>query len=205
MRRPPPHWPSLHGPRPQPPAAPAPAPAPEEGWLSYVAHYPPETVARARRLAAEGRLAEAIAARCPEPHAVQTDAALRAYALDLKDSYLRSSPPLSKVCYDQQLHAVQNALGTHTFVSRVQGARLKAKHELRVSHIFKEAPELLLRMIVVHELAHIREKEHNKAFYALCEHMLPDYHALELYARLFLIERELRRGAPPREVLGEVP
>ena len=195
MRRPQPHWPSLHGPRPQPAAAPAPPPAPApEPWLGYIAHYPPETVARARRLVAEGRLSEAIAARCPAPHDVQTDAALRSYALELKGTYLRSSPPLSKVCYDQQLHAVHNALGTHTFVSRVQGAKLKAKHELRVSHIFKDAPELLLRMIVVHELAHIREKEHNKSFYGLCEHMLPDYHALELYARLFLIERELRRA-----------
>lgn len=192
MRRPQPYWPSLHG-APKP-VAPAPAPA-TEPWVDYIAHYPPATIERARQLVREGQLADAIAARCPEPHDVHTDSALREYTLALKSTHLRSSPPLSKVCYDQQLHVVHGALGTHTFVSRVQGARLKAKHELRVSHIFKEAPAQLLRMIVVHELAHIREKEHNKAFYALCEHMLPDYHALELYARLFLIERELRRAA----------
>jgi hypothetical protein len=41
-------------------------------------------------------------------------------------------------------------------------------------------------MITVHELAHLREKQHNKAFYKLCEYMLPDYHQLEFDTRLYL-------------------
>jgi hypothetical protein len=46
-------------------------------------------------------------------------------------------------------------------------------------------------MIVVHELAHIKEKEHNKAFYKLCMHMEPDYHQLEFDTRLYLTHLEL--------------
>ena len=46
-------------------------------------------------------------------------------------------------------------------------------------------------MIVVHELAHLKEKEHNKAFYNLCRHMLSNYHQLELDMRLYLTELEL--------------
>ena len=46
-------------------------------------------------------------------------------------------------------------------------------------------------MIVVHELAHLREKEHNKNFYQLCKHMLPDYYQLEFDARLYMIQLEL--------------
>jgi predicted metal-dependent hydrolase len=45
-------------------------------------------------------------------------------------------------------------------------------------------------MIAVHELSHLREKEHNKAFYQLCCHMEPDYHQLELDTRLWLHWRE---------------
>ena len=45
-------------------------------------------------------------------------------------------------------------------------------------------------MIVAHELAHLREKEHNKAFYQLCEHMVPTYHQLELDLRLYLTHQE---------------
>ena len=47
-------------------------------------------------------------------------------------------------------------------------------------------PEPLLRMVVVHELAHLKEKDHNKAFYNLCTHMEPDYHQFEFDLRLLL-------------------
>jgi hypothetical protein len=73
----------------------------------------------------------------------------------------------------------------------VQGNKLKAKQEIRIAALFKDAPQAMLDMIVVHELAHLKEKAHNKAFYKLCSYMLPDYHQLELDTRLFLIETEL--------------
>jgi len=47
-----------------------------------------------------------------------------------------------------------------------------------------------LKMIVVHELAHLKEREHDKAFYALCAHMEPAYHALEFDLRLWLTALE---------------
>ncbi len=50
-------------------------------------------------------------------------------------------------------------------------------------------------MIVVHELAHLKEKEHNKAFYQLCCHMEPQYHQLEFDTRLWLTHLSLNRSA----------
>jgi predicted metal-dependent hydrolase len=50
-------------------------------------------------------------------------------------------------------------------------------------------------MIVVHELAHLKEKEHNKAFYQLCTYMEPAYHQLEFDTRLFLTQVEMA-GSP---------
>jgi len=38
----------------------------------------------------------------------------------------------------------------------------------------------------VHELAHLRESEHGKAFYQLCRHMEPAYHQLEFDLRAYL-------------------
>ena len=81
---------------------------------------------------------------------------------------------------------VQHALGLHTAISRVQGSRLKAKREIRVASVFRDAPLPFLRMIAVHELAHLKEKEHDKAFYKLCCWMEPDYHQLEFDLRLYL-------------------
>ena len=69
--------------------------------------------------------------------------------------------------------------------------RTKTRRELRISSLFKSCPEPLLKMIVVHELAHLREKEHNHSFYRLCVHLEPKYHQLEFDARIYLIHREL--------------
>ena len=103
---------------------------------------------------------------------------------------LRGAEPLSKVLFDNKLQVVAHALGTHTAISRVQGGRLKAKREIRVASLFREAPPEFLKMIVVHELAHLKESEHNKAFYQLCEHLAPGYAQLEFDARVWLIWRE---------------
>ncbi len=65
---------------------------------------------------------------------------------------------------------LKNALGTHSNVSCVQGGRRKAKREIRIATLFKDAPADFLRMIVVHELAHLKEREHDKAFCALQAH-----------------------------------
>ena len=99
---------------------------------------------------------------------------------------MRSAGPLAKVLYDSRLHLTHQALGTHTAVSRQQGANLKAKREIRIASLFREAPAAFLRMIAVHELAHLKEQWHDKAFYALCTHMEPDYHQLEFDVRLWL-------------------
>lgn len=154
--------------------------------LAYLGGYPPELLARTAESIASRSLGPALLQRYPAAHAVRNDAALREYVLALKNRYLRSTPPLAHIGYDNHLHVLRNALGTHTTVSRVQGNRLKAKRELRVASLFRTLPEEFLRMIVVHELAHLREGQHDKAFYQLCRHMLPDYHQLEYELRAYL-------------------
>ncbi|WP_235839563.1 M48 metallopeptidase family protein [Cognaticolwellia mytili] len=142
------------------------------------------------KLIKEEKLQSYLLGQFPVPHEITTDKALRQYTLALKQQFLKKSAPLSQVKYDDKIHIVNNALGLHTYVSRVQGNKLKSKNELRIGSLFKKAPEALLKMIVVHELAHLKEKDHNKAFYKLCEHMLPDYHQLELMTRIYLTEFE---------------
>lgn len=154
--------------------------------MKYLQGYAPEVLARVQGLLDEGRLMSWVRERHPETHTVRNDRALQAYVAELKARHLKSAPPLAKVAYDNHLHVVHQALGTHTTVSRVQGSRLQTKRELRVASLFKDAPANFLRMIVVHELAHLREREHGKAFYALCAHMEADYHQLEFETRLWL-------------------
>lgn len=159
--------------------------------LKYLGGYPEPLLAQVRTLVAQQRLAAHLAQRYPETHGVRTDRALWDYVQALKAEHLRSSEPLAKVQYDPQLRLLQHALGTHRAVSRVQGARLKAKREIRIASLFRDAPAAFLRMIAVHELAHLRHREHDRAFYALCTHMAPDYHQLEFDLRLYLTQLEL--------------
>jgi len=162
--------------------------------VSYLNGYPPALLAQVEQLVAEGRLGESVARRYPERHEVRTDRALYDYVAALKGEFMRNADAVAKVAYDNRLHVIANALGTHTTVSRVQGNRLKAKREIRIASLFKEAPAPFLRMIVVHELAHLKEREHGKAFYALCTHMEPGYHQLEFDLRLWLTALDLERG-----------
>ena len=168
--------------------------------LPFLGGYPASTLDQVRALIAQGRLAEHLARRYPERHAVRSDPALYEHAMALKQRYLKNAPLLSKVAYDNRLQIDQRALGTLTAVSRVQGGQLKAKREIRVAALFKDAPAGMLQMIVVHELAHLKVRDHDKAFYALCEHMLPDYHQIEFDTRLYLTWRALEAAADVKEI-----
>jgi predicted metal-dependent hydrolase len=158
--------------------------------LKYLEGYPEPLLARVRALIAEDRLGAVLAARHGGAHAVRNDSQLYDYVQALKSRHLRSAVPLARVRYDDRLQVVQQALGTHTAISRAHGGRLKASREIRIAGVFREAPADLLRMIVVHELAHLRHGAHDKAFYQLCTHMEPDYHQLEFDARLYLTHLE---------------
>jgi UTP pyrophosphatase len=159
--------------------------------LKYINHYSPSIVEQVKRLVDQNSLEHWFEKRYSEYHQIKTDKALLSYAMSFKNTYMKKSAPLSKVIYDPKIHLVKNALGLHTTISRVQGNKLKSKNEIRIAEMFRHAPEPLLRMLVVHELAHLKEREHDKAFYQLCCHMEPDYHQLEFDARVFLILQEL--------------
>jgi UTP pyrophosphatase len=153
---------------------------------NYLADYPVALVAQVRQLIEQDRLADLLRQKYPLAHDVRTDKALYDYVLEIKNEYLRNAGQLSKVAFDSKLHVIKNVLGTHTTISRVQGSNLKTKREIRVATVFREMPQEFLRMIVVHELAHMKEREHDKAFYQLCRHMEPEYAQLEFDLRVYL-------------------
>jgi len=160
--------------------------------LKYLSAYSEQVQSKVKLMLEQDTLGQFILTKHPKTHSITNDKKLREFVMDLKNNYLKKSSPISKIIYDPKIHVVNNALGLHTFVSRVQGNKLKSKNEIRISDIFKRCPEPFLQMIVVHELSHIRFKDHDKAFYKMCEHMLPDYHQLEFEMRLYLTQVDSR-------------
>ena len=152
----------------------------------FLQGYPPETLAQVQDMLDGQRTGPWLLQKYPTTHGVRTDRALYDYVQALKTEHLRGADPVNKVAFDSKLQIVQHALGTHTTVSRVQGNKLKAKREIRIASLFKDCPLEFLKMIVVHELAHLRERNHDKAFYSLCTYMEPAYHQLEFAVRLYL-------------------
>ncbi len=153
---------------------------------NYLAAYPSELTDRIKLLLDQGQIGDMLLKKYPVAHDVRTDKALYVYVAALKGQYMGKVGQLSKVGFDSKMHIIQNALGMHTSKSVVQGGKLKAKREIHIAAMFKLMPPEFLRMIVVHELAHMKERDHNKAFYQLCRHMEPNYHQLEFDVRVYL-------------------
>lgn len=154
--------------------------------LKYLNHYNEETKHQVQKLLESDKISAYLLKKYPKPHSIGSDRELFEYVQEIKNRHLKKSSPLSKVHYDTKVHVIHNALGAHHFISRVQGSKLKAKNEIHIASMFKSVPEEFLEMIVVHELAHFKEKEHNKAFYKLCIYMQSDYHQVEFDLRLYL-------------------
>ncbi|MGI2260196.1 M48 metallopeptidase family protein [Shewanella sp. GXUN23E] len=155
--------------------------------MQYLAGYAPDIQDKVAALLKSGRLEPWLKQRYPQSHSeLNRDNTLYQYAMGLKQRYLKKSPPLAKVVFDDKISLKHQALGLHTYASRVQGNKVKTRNEIRIASKLKQLPDPLIRMVLVHELAHLKEKDHNKAFYQLCQHMEPDYFQLEFDLRLYL-------------------
>jgi predicted metal-dependent hydrolase len=154
--------------------------------LKYLNHYPAALQAQIQHMLVENKLGQYLQKKYPESHVIQSNKALYDYAVELKQNYLKNAVPIDKVIYDNHLTVDHHALGLNTAISRIQGGKLKAKKEISIAALFKNTPAAFLRMIVVHELAHLKERDHSKAFYQLCEYMEPNYHQLEFDLRVYL-------------------
>jgi predicted metal-dependent hydrolase len=121
--------------------------------LTYLNGYSPDLKTQVQSLLDQEKTGAWLTGRYPAVHDFTGAKPLYDYAMAIKNQSMRSAPPISKVVYDDKIHVINNALGLHTYVSRVQGGKLKAKNEIRISSLFRKVPESFLRMILVHELA----------------------------------------------------
>ena len=95
--------------------------------LIYLQGYPESLLAQVTSLVEQNRLGEVLQKRYPHGHDVNSDKALYQYTQDLKNRFLRGAAPINKVMYDSKIHVLNNALGLHTAISRVQGGKLKSQ------------------------------------------------------------------------------
>ncbi len=90
----------------------------------------------------------------------------------LKQQARACIPP--KVAYYAAKMGVEPA-GITITGAKTRFGSCSGKNRLCFSCFLMQYPEEAIDYVVVHELAHIRHKHHQKAFYALVESILPDY------------------------------
>ncbi len=155
--------------------------------LSILSGYSEEVISSVQDLINSKKLKSYIDSKYPDTHNITTDKALFSYAQELKKCYMKNSPPIHKVGFDNNINRVYKALGLNLTISRSHGRKTKSRNEIKIASIFKTAPIDFLRMIIIHEIAHLRVKDHDKKFYNLCSNMDADYHQLEFDLRLYLL------------------
>ena len=109
--------------------------------LKFLAGYPASLQQQVKEMLSRDQLGPWLRQRYQgQSDTIKSDKALYQYTMALKNQYLKSSPPISKVVFDSKINVIQHALGLHTAISRVQGGKLKAKAEIQIAALFKEAP-----------------------------------------------------------------
>lgn len=106
----------------------------------------------------------ALAEKYPEPDATEAEA--------LKKRARKVLP--ARVCYYAQMMRVSPAWVKITSARKRFGS-CGAENGLCFSWRLMRYPDAAIDYVVVHELAHITQKNHGRAFYRLIEQVLPDY------------------------------
>ena len=154
--------------------------------FKYLNGYSKGILEQVEQLIKDEKLGGYIKNKYPKPHRIDTDKQLYEFTMEIKNRFLKKSSPLSKVTYDGKIVLENQALGLHTYIPRKQGKKIKVKNEIKIASKFKKMPLEFLNHIVVHELAHLKEKNHDKAFYRLCQSMEENVGQVELDLRLYL-------------------
>lgn len=158
--------------------------------MKYLSGYSENIRQQVQQLIEQSKLQGYLLKRYPSAHNYSNNDQLYRFGQELKQRFMKNAPPLKKIVFDPKVSVMHHALGLNAHITRAHGGKLKASHEIRIDPCFKRCPEAFLRMILVHELAHLKERDHNKSFYQLCQHMEPEYFQLELDLRLMLTWQE---------------
>ena len=105
------------------------------------------------------------AAAAPAPETPEEIEALKAQARRILPE---------KVAYWSAVTGLQPT-GIKITTARKRYGSCSGKNSLCLSCFLMRCPDAAIDLVVVHELCHIKEKNHGPRFYALLEHYLPDW------------------------------
>lgn len=152
----------------------------------YLNGYSEELISQVDQAIKENKLGIILKSRYKSKHTITTDKELYNLTVSIKNQYMKNSKMPNRVYYDNKIETLNNALGLHSYIPIQHGKKIKVINDIKISMNFKNMPYEFLYNVLIHEIAHLKEKDHNKAFYNLCQNMSPDYFQVDFDLRLYL-------------------
>ncbi len=84
-------------------------------------------------------------------------------------------------CYSRIMGVTYNRITVKE--QKTRWGSCSSKHNLNFNWRLLLAPDEIQDYVIVHELAHLKEMNHSKNFYAVIESVLPDYKSRQLWLR----------------------
>lgn len=157
----------------------------------YLNGYNEDLISKVDIVIKNNKLGEILLNKFKSRHTITSDKELYKLSIELKNIYMKNSKAPNRVYYDNSIELTNQALGLHSYIPITHGKKTKTINDIKISTRFKSMPYEFLYNVLIHELAHLKEKEHNKAFFKLCENMSPDYFQVDFDLRLYLTYLDL--------------
>ena len=157
----------------------------------YLNGYNQDLLAQVDTIIKQNRLGDVLLSKYKEKHNVSSDKELYKLGANLKNQFMKNAKMPDKIYFDNKIELNNQALGLHSYIPIVHGRKIKMINDIKISSRFKSMPYEFLYNVLIHELAHLKEKDHNKAFFMLCEKMSPSYFQVDFDLRLYLTYLEL--------------
>lgn len=157
----------------------------------YLSGYNEDLIKQVDFIIKSNKLGEVLTKKYKTKHSITNDKVLYNLAVDIKNQYMKNSKMPNRVYYDNKIETLNNALGLHSYIPIIHGKKIKVINDIKISTNFKNMPYEFLYNVLIHEIAHLKEKEHNKAFYNLCQNMSPEYFQIDFDLRLYLTYLDL--------------
>jgi hypothetical protein len=159
--------------------------------LKYLENYPDNIKEAVKRLIEKKELGLYLKNKYPDINIYNKDKDLYLLSKKIKDKHMKKQKLPERIIYDNKIELENYALGLHSYIPKKQGKKIKMTNEIKISSRFKKLPFEFMENVLVHELCHLKEKEHNKAFYNLCQSIRPNYFQVDLDIRIYLTYKEI--------------
>lgn len=113
----------------------------------------------------------------------------KSYPKELSEKEIKALIEKARLVLPKKLSYYSRLMGLYPTAVKITAAKTRfgscgGKNSVCFSYRLMLYPEKAIDYVVVHELAHIKHKNHGKEFYALIEKYLPDYKERERLLKL---------------------